>query len=221
MPNSSRITTGQDQLYTDSHTQTNWARNATLRRILLTLQVITEILRNSEWKHESQCEFRWRMRHFWSPNNAIQNFLISSSIMSAVKLLSRVRLFVTPWTVAYQAPPSMGISRQEYWSGLPFPSPGDLPNSGTEPGSPTFQADALTSEPPGKPSSSINVSNVTLSTRLFYKSLQSWAPCSLFFQGHCQQSPLQCHPQKFFLGRFSWTCHMPIFSRKWPLSGWE
>ena len=57
---------------------------------------------------------------------------------------------VTPWTVAYQAPPSMGFSRQEYWSGLPFPSPGDLPDPGIEPGSPAFQADALTSEPPGQ-----------------------------------------------------------------------
>ena len=55
-----------------------------------------------------------------------------------VKSLSCVRLFATPWTVAYQAYPSMGFSRQEYWSGLPFPSPGDLPNSGIEPGSPTF-----------------------------------------------------------------------------------
>ena len=64
-----------------------------------------------------------------------------------VKLLSRVRLFVTPWTVAHQAPPSMGFSRQEYWSGLPFPSPGDLPNSGIEPRSPSMQADTLTSEP--------------------------------------------------------------------------
>ena len=61
------------------------------------------------------------------------------------------RLFATPWTVAYQAPLSMGFSRQEYWSGLPFPSPGDLPNPGIEPWSPTLQADALTSEPPGKP----------------------------------------------------------------------
>ena len=52
-----------------------------------------------------------------------------------VKSLSRVRLFATPWTVAYQAPRSMGFSRQEYWSGLPFPSPGDLPNPGIEPGS--------------------------------------------------------------------------------------
>ena len=67
-----------------------------------------------------------------------------------VKLLSRVRLFATPWIVAYQAPPSMGFSRQEHWIGLPFPSPGDLPNPGIEPGSPTFQADALTSELPGK-----------------------------------------------------------------------
>ena len=62
-----------------------------------------------------------------------------------VKLLSRVWLLVTPWTVAYQAPPSMGFSRQEYWSALPFPSPGDLPDPGIEPGSPAFQADALTS----------------------------------------------------------------------------
>ena len=68
-----------------------------------------------------------------------------------VKSLSHVRLFVTPWTVAYQAPPSMGFSRPECWSGLPFPSSGDLPNPGIEPGSPAMQADALLSEPPGKP----------------------------------------------------------------------
>ena len=65
-----------------------------------------------------------------------------------VRLLSRVRLFVTPWTVAYQAPQSMEFSRQESWSGLPFPSPGDLPNPGMEPGSPALQADALPSEAP-------------------------------------------------------------------------
>ena len=63
---------------------------------------------------------------------------------------SRVGLFATPWTIAYQAPPSMGFSRQEYWSGLPFPSPGDLPTPGIEPGSPALQTDALLSEPPGK-----------------------------------------------------------------------
>ena len=68
-----------------------------------------------------------------------------------VKSLSRVRLFATPWIVAYQAPLSMGFSRQEYCSGLPFPSPGDLPHPGVKPGSPTLQADSLPSEPPGKP----------------------------------------------------------------------
>ena len=71
-----------------------------------------------------------------------------------MKSLSHVRLFVTPRTVAYQAPPSMGFSRQECWSGLPFPSPGDLPDPGIEPGSPTLQADALPSEPPNKSTSS-------------------------------------------------------------------
>ena len=58
-----------------------------------------------------------------------------------VKLLSFVRLFAAPWTVAHQAPPPMEFSRQEYWSGLPFPSPGDLPDPGIEPWSPSLQAD--------------------------------------------------------------------------------
>ena len=66
--------------------------------------------------------------------------------------LSCVQLFVTPWTVAHQAPPSMEFSRQEYWSWLPFPSPGDLPDLGIEPWSPALRADALLSEPPGNTS---------------------------------------------------------------------
>ena len=74
----------------------------------------------------------------------------NDSEVSEVKSLSRVRLFATPWIVAYQALPSMGFSRQEYWSGLPFPSPGDLPNPGIEPGSPALQTDTLPSELPGK-----------------------------------------------------------------------
>ena len=65
---------------------------------------------------------------------------------------------MTLWTVAHQAPPSMGFSRQEYWSGLPFPSPGDLSNPGIKPGSPALQADALTSEPPGKPKTGLSLS---------------------------------------------------------------
>ena len=68
-----------------------------------------------------------------------------------MKLLSHVWLFVTPWTVAYQAPLSMEFSSQEYWSELPFPFPGDLPDSGIKPGSPTLQANALPSKSPGKP----------------------------------------------------------------------
>ena len=68
-----------------------------------------------------------------------------------VKLLSRVQLFATPWTVAYQASPSMGFSRQEYQSGLPFPFPGHLPKPGIKPGSPALQTDSSPSEPLGKP----------------------------------------------------------------------
>ena len=65
--------------------------------------------------------------------------------------LSCVRVFATPWTVAHKAPLSMGFSRQEYWSGLPCPPPGGLPNPGIEPKSPALQADSLLTEPPEKP----------------------------------------------------------------------
>ena len=60
-------------------------------------------------------------------------------------------LFATPWTVAHQAPLSIGFPRQEYWSGLPFPSPGDLPRSGMEPVSPALAGRFYTTKPPGKP----------------------------------------------------------------------
>ena len=76
---------------------------------------------------------------------------LHSQCSEPVKLLSRVWFVTPPWTVVYQAPPSIEFSRQEYWSGLPFPSPGDLPDPGIKPRSPTLQADALPSEPPGKP----------------------------------------------------------------------
>ena len=67
-----------------------------------------------------------------------------------VKSLSHVQLFVIPWTVAYQAPLSMGFSRQEHCNGLPFPSPGDVPDPGIEPWSPALQVVSLTTEAPGK-----------------------------------------------------------------------
>ena len=76
---------------------------------------------------------------------------VSFDVKVKVKSLSRIQLFATLWTVAYQAPLSMRFSTQEYCSGLPFPSPGDLPGPGIEPGSPTLEADALPSAPPGKP----------------------------------------------------------------------
>ena len=72
-------------------------------------------------------------------------------VCTRVRALNRAQLFVTPWTVAHQASLSTGFSRQEYWSGLPFSPPGNLPNPGIEDGSPTRQADSLSSEPPGKP----------------------------------------------------------------------
>ena len=82
-----------------------------------------------------------------------------------------------PWTVSHKAPLSMGFSRQEFWSELPFPSPGDLPNPGIEPRSPALQADALTSEPPEKPLeepywdiiNSLEVGNLSLLFLLFWK----------------------------------------------------
>ena len=85
-----------------------------------------------------------------SISKQLKELKFSLKVKVKVKSLSRVRLFTAPWTVAHQAPLSMGFSRQEYWSGWPFPFPGDLPNPGIEPGSLTSQGDALTPELPGK-----------------------------------------------------------------------
>ena len=76
------------------------------------------------------------------------------------KSLSRVRLFASPWAVAYRAPPSMEFSRQEYGSGLPFPSPGDLPDPGIESMSPALAGGFFTAEPPGKPINIITAEEV-------------------------------------------------------------
>ena len=76
---------------------------------------------------------------------------IIQQYLSKCQLLSCARLFATPWTAAHQTPLSMRFCRQGYWSGLPFPSPGDLPNPGIEPGSPALQADSLLTELQGKP----------------------------------------------------------------------
>ena len=97
------------------------------------------------------------------------------------KLLSCTWLFATPWTIAYQPPLSMGFSRQEYWSRLPFPSPGDLPDPGIEPGFPALQADSLPSEPPGNPRPKQGHQDLWLSvaTQVHAQSLDSFQPQSL------------------------------------------
>ena len=94
--------------------------------------------------------------------------LLYMKVKVKMKSLSCVRLFATPWTAAYQAPPSMAFSKQEYWSGLPFPSPGDLPNPGMESGSPELWADSLPSEPPGKLKVPGNERQLYLMTKMKY-----------------------------------------------------
>ena len=119
------------------------------------------ILRNAVKKIKNQTNLDLFLNKQWDSipvlKTVIENTLIGhrpdiksaqSDLISEVKSLSCVQLFATPWTVAHQAPPSMEFSRQQYWSGLPFPSPGYLPDPGIEPRSPTLQADALLSEPP-------------------------------------------------------------------------
>ena len=132
-----------------------------------------------------------------------------------VKLLSRVRLFVTPWTS-----PSMRFSRQECWSGLPLSSPGDLPDPGTEPGSPSFQADAL----PSKPSTYKSSSGHVWMWELDYK--ESWAQNWCFWTVVLEktlESPLDCkeiqlvypkgHQSWMFIGRTDAIAESPIL---WP-----
>ena len=84
----------------------------------------------------------------------VQNTLLLI-VRRVVQLLSPVRLFETPWTVAHQAPLSMGFSRQEYWGGLPFSSPGDLPDPGIKPTPLHWQVNSLPTEPQGSPYTSL------------------------------------------------------------------
>ena len=109
------------------------------------------------------CDTFWFVK-IYTPNCLLLNLCLQSpqhlgstgwqwGIFQSLLRVSRwvVSDSLCPWTVAYQAPLSMGFSRQKYWSGLPFPSPGDLPNPGIKPWSPVLQADSLPSEPTGKP----------------------------------------------------------------------
>ena len=130
--------------------------------------LVPKITAGSDCSYEIKKHFLPGRKDMTNLDSILKSRDITVPTKVKVKSLSHVRLFETPWTVAYQAPPSMGFSkqeywswlpfpsssmgfsRQEYWSGLPFPSPGDLPDPGVEPWSPAFQADTLTSEPPGK-----------------------------------------------------------------------
>ena len=96
--------------------------------------------------------------------------------MNVLSPFSGVRLFASPWTAARWAPLSMGFSRQEDWSGLPFPSPGDLPDPGTEPRSPALQADSLPSEPPGKPLARGKKSRIANTQLKEKEKMGSWTP---------------------------------------------
>ena len=126
-----------------------------------------------------------------------------------VKLLSRVRLFATPWTVAHQAPPSVGFFRQEYWSGLPFPSPGDLPNPGIEPESPALEAEALSSEPPGKPMNMMLA--VAYSCIAFIIKEMSFYPCFV-----------KCFYHKSILKvKVKSLSHVQLFATPWTIQSME
>ena len=112
---------------------------------------------------------------FFPPLNYIDRLIKNQKKKEKeVKSLSCVRLFAIPWIVAHQSPPSMEFSRPEYWSGLPFPSPGDLPDPGIKAGSPTLQADALPSELSGKPILKKR-NQLTANVMLYFLTLQCYS----------------------------------------------
>ena len=116
------------------------------------------------------------------PNFSCVNNLKDSVLCS---LLSHVRLFVTPWIAAHQTPLSMEFSRQDYENGLPFPSPGNLPNPGTERGSPALQADSLLFEPPG-----VGCSLPDSSVHGIFSGKNTGVGCHALFQGIVQTQEL-------------------------------
>ena len=139
---------------------------------------------------------RLQTTRFWSikgPTIPIISFSLDKEAKSGsvIKSLSHVWLFVTPWTVARQAPLSMEFFRQEYLSGLLFPSPGGLPDPGIKPWSPALQADSLPSEPPGKP-----LDNDPIIFNRAYEHLDSWLSFSAFLALGCdyfvQIMPVGC-----------------------------
>ena len=121
-----------------------------------------------------------------------------------MKSLSCVRFFATPWTVAYQAPPSMGFSRQECWSGLPFPAPGDLPDPGIEPGSPALRADALPSKPQGKPWHHMRAGKIS----------RALLESNLKMKKHNLSNRNVKYPEKLHKKTVLWTYYFFLFPKK-------
>ena len=129
--------------------------------------------------------------------------------MCVCQSLSRVWLFVTPWSVAREAPLSIGFSRQESWSGLPFPSPGDFPHPEIKPLSSAFRADSLPSEPPGKPTELLKQFKYFMATGQgnlsFLLTKQMVLPVGLHcLQFGAQSSPFNRRPLLVFLP--NWLC---------------
>ena len=138
--------------------------------------------------HGNHCGFPWSLPFATSK-------IQTSKDQSVCQSLNHVRLFVTPWTVALQALSFMKFSRQEYWSGLPLSSPGDLPNPGIEPGSPTLQVDSLPAEPQRKPKDT-GVGSLSLLQCIFLnqESNHSLLHCKqILYQLSYQGSPEDIH----------------------------
>ena len=114
-------------------------------------------------------------------------YIYSVCVCVCVSCSVHVQLFTTPWTVAHQVPLSMRFSRQEYWSGLSFPSPGDLPAPGIEPRCPALQADSLPTEPLGKREALYIYRESPLGGRRAEG--PAWLYCSCF-RSQCQPQPL-------------------------------
>ena len=105
---------------------------------------------NKQGKLSRSCLFLVKVGECWGMGSKKGRDNEFSGACIHAQLLSRVRFFMTPWTVAQQAPPSMGFSRQECWSGLSFALPRDLPDQGIEPTSPALAGRFFSTEPPGK-----------------------------------------------------------------------
>ena len=139
----------------------------------------------------------------WAPN--FSSLCCHPSVRACMlSRFSHVPLLATLWAVACQAPLSMGFSRQEYWSGLPCPPPGDLPNPGIEPRSPTLQVDSLPAEPPGKPKNT-GVGSLSLLPGIFptQESNQGLVHCrQILYQLRHQGNPriLEWVAYPFFIG---------------------